>query len=85
MPMRWLRQYVAEHDRIMAGEALAMATRVAVGSGRASNGATLMRHWREQQGVSSGARVEASDRGAVVGVARMLGVPVRVAKVNADD
>lgn len=85
MPMRWLKRYIAEHDRIMAAEALAMATRVAVGSGHARNASSLMRQWREQQGVRSATRVEASDRASVIAVAHVLGVPMRVVKVSARD
>lgn len=84
MPMRWLRPYMREHDRLMAAESIQAATRIAVGTGRAKNRASIMRHWRDAQGVRSAARVDAHDRGGVVAMARQLGVPVRVAKVKAD-
>lgn len=77
MPLRWLRRYMREHDRLMASEALQMATRVAVGSGRAKNASALMASWRQAQGASAGPRIDAHKRGELAGTARFLGLPVR--------
>lgn len=82
MPLKLLRRYMSEHDRLDAGESLAAATRVAVGSGRASNRSALMAAWRQALGGDVGPRVDVHDRSGLAHTARFLGVPVRAVKRN---